>query len=338
MKLARKKIASTVRTISASIVIATAVIVVPSRAEDPRVLFDVPDRIECRDVTPEKCAAMHPTMKVIEARFRISASFAEGSESSIVDFTYLISSPEMRLRILDYLPNTTLESQFADDRIEVADFSEESDASSQEARVAYTIFSLSAKKNQLNRKTEQNQYQRIVPKALVLASGTTNRGHGVFYKLRPSNTASLEGAKEFSFLAIVPKSWRGDWCTFVCSARTNKKTLLGSSIVTAGATKVDVGMYLCGDEQAAELATQLCRLQQTHQDVLTKHGVAEAARAMESMQSSTSGNSFVGKVDDLLHQVAKKTHPRQADEKLAAAQRAVTEVEDQLGRYSGAER
>ena len=43
-------------------------------ASDTKVVFDVPNKIECRDVTPEKCAAAHPNLKVIEAKFRISAN------------------------------------------------------------------------------------------------------------------------------------------------------------------------------------------------------------------------------------------------------------------------
>jgi hypothetical protein len=62
-----------------------------SDASDNKVIFDIPSKIECRDVTPEKCAKAHPTMKVIEARFRISAGVVEGDESSIEDFVYLIS-------------------------------------------------------------------------------------------------------------------------------------------------------------------------------------------------------------------------------------------------------
>ncbi len=203
-------------------------------AEMTEVAFDIPDKIECRDVTPEKCAAAHPNLKVVEAKFRISASFIRGSEANAVDFDYVICSPGMRLKILDYLPNTTLESTYADDRIEVADMTENTDSTAAEARVAYSVLSLSSTKNQSAKKTEQNHYKRVAPKSLVLASGTTNRGHGVFFKLRPSNGASLEGAKEFTFLAIVPKEWRGDWCTFVCAARANKKSLVSSSIVLAG--------------------------------------------------------------------------------------------------------
>lgn len=316
----------------------------PVVAEETRVVFDVPDKIECRDVTPNKCAAAHPDLKVIEAKFRISAAFVAGNEDSAVDFTYMVSSPKMRLKILDYLPNTTLESRFADDRIEVADFSEEGDQSKQEARVAYAIFSLSTAASQFNRKTEENHYQRIAPKSLVLSSGTINRGHGVFYKLRPSNSASLEGAKEFSFLAIVPREWRADWCTFVCTARSEKKSLLGTtSVVTSGLTKVDMGLYLCGDEDGSALAAELCALQQENDGAVVKHWSREAATAMQAENASPSnlqqGIQLVGHVDEMIFDRLKKPYVGKApDAKLASSLQAVNEIEERLGLLSGADK
>lgn len=306
-------------------------------AEDVRVEFDVPDRIECKDVTPAKCAAIHPTVKVIEAKFRISASLAQGAESSLVDFTYMISSPGLRMKVLDYLPNTTLESRYADDRIEVSDFTSERDSTTAEARVAYTIFSLNAVKNRVTQSTEHNNYEKIAPKALVLASGTMNRGHGVFYKLRPSNTMSLEGSKEFSFLAIVPRDWRGDWCTFVCSGRAEKKSLLGKTIETAGVAKVDVGLYLCGDDEAGNLASRLCAIQQADNGALSRHSAQEAAKIAATLNSPTSNVSLAGKFDDLFHQVTRTNHfQTPTEKKLEAARMEMEEVEDQLGRLSGA--
>lgn len=308
-----------------------------ARAAEPRVLFDIPDKIECKDVTPPACAAAHPTRKVIEAKFRISAGFLEGNEETIVDFTYMISSPKMRLKILDYLPNTTLESRYADDRIEVADFTETTDAASAEARVAYSIFSLDAVKSHLHRKTEQNQYQKIAPKALVLASGTMNRGHGVFYKLRPSNDASLEGAKEFTFLASVPREWRADWCTFVCSARASKQSLLGTSVVCAGVTKVDVGLYLCGDQEAGDLADRLCLIQQENDGIVAKTSAKEAEAALETWNSHVDTVPVLSRVDGFFHELARKaTVPKAKDARLEAAREAVREVEESLGRMSGA--
>lgn len=309
-------------------------------AEDTRVVFDVPDRIECKDVTPAKCAVLHPTVKVIEAKFRISASIESGNESSLVDFTYMISSPGLRMKVLDYLPNTTLESRYADDRIKVEDFTSEADSMHAEAKVAYTIFSLNAVKNRLTQSTELNNYEKIAPKALVLASGTMNRGHGVFYKLRPSNTMSLEGSKEFSFLAIVPREWRGDWCTFVCSGRGEKKNLLGKTIETVGVSKVDVGLYLCGDEEAGNLASKLCAIQQADNGALARRSANEAAKISATLNSPTSNvnQTVAAKFDDLFHQVTRTNHfQTPAEKKLDEARLQMEQVEEQLGRLSGAD-
>jgi hypothetical protein len=328
---------------SSAFLIALAVLVgaaLPARAADPRVVFDIPDKIECRDVTPPACAAAHPHHKVIEVQFRISAGFMEGTEDSIVDFTYMISSPQMRLKIRDYLPNTTLESRFADDRIEVRDYTESSRSSTAEALVGYSIFSLSAVTNQLHRRTERNQYEKIAPKSLVLASGTMNRGHGVFYKLRPSNGASLEGAKEFAFLAVVPRAWRGDWCTFMCSARANKKTLLGTQVVSAGTTKIDVGLHLTGDQEAADLAARLCLIQQENDGILAKEAARQAVReaelAAELESPSIEHVPLIGRVDEFFHELARKTSAKTKDPRLEAACTAMRDVEEQLGRLSGA--
>ena len=327
-----RRAGATILTCLGSLVVSSAA----ARAADhPQVVFDIPDKIECRDVTPEKCAAAHPTLKVIEAKFKISASFVEGGESKIVDFDYMISSPGMRLKILDYLPNTTLESTFADDRIEVADSTESTETNSDDAKVAYTVLSLGGSRAQTSKKSEQNHYKRVAPKALVLASGTINRGHGVFYKLRPSTGASLEGAKEFTFLAIVPKNWRGDWCSFNCAARSEKKSLVSTSVTLAGIESAHVGLYFVGDHDASDLASELCRLQQANNGVLAKQLAKEATKAAEAMHATTpTGHSFMH-VDELLsHLTPLGAGLHHADPKLDEARHAIEDVEQRLEKLS----
>ncbi len=274
-------------------------------AVETKVVFDIPDKIECRDVTPEKCAAAHPNLKVIEAKFRISANFINGTEISVVDFIYLISSPEMRMQIQDYLPNTTLESTLTGDSIEVADTTESSATNSEDAHVAYRVLTLGGSKNQSTKKTESDKYKQIVPKALVLASGTTNREHGVFFKLKPSKLASLEGGKEFTFLAIVPRAWKGDWCTVVCAARANKKAFFSSAVHLAGVEQAHVGLYLTGDHEASELAEKLCRVQEANGGVLSKQMAREATRLAESMHATTSTSTSLEHYEEILHSLVK---------------------------------
>src|SRR5262249_55644580 len=148
-------------------------------------------------------------------------------------------------------PNTTLESTVADDQIEITDAQEKSSNTGVEAHVAYKPFVLGGSHNQGGKQSLASHYKQIAAKDLVLASGTTNREHGVFFRLRPSRTSALEGAKEFAFLATVAKTWRGDLCTVSCTARGRKSSLISTSIVGAGEARAEVAMYLAGDRQAA---------------------------------------------------------------------------------------
>ncbi|HEX3658212.1 MAG TPA: hypothetical protein VHV55_20660 [Pirellulales bacterium] len=302
---------------------------------ETRVLFDIPDKIECRDVTPDKCAAAHPDLKVIEAKFRISASFIEGTEASIIDFAYIVASPEMRLKIQDYLPNTTLESTAADDSIEVADTTESTGGMTEEAKVAYKILSLGATKSQTEKKTQSGHYKQIVSKALVLASGTINREHGVFFKLRPSKGASLEGAKEFTFLAIVPKTWRGDWCTIACLARMTKKSPFSTTTVLAGIDQAHVGLYLSGDREAGELADQLWQVQEANNGILSLEMAKEAAQRFETMHAATASNHSFLHHDELLHFLRNKFESKETDQTLEAAKAVILDLQDRLGKLSG---
>lgn len=231
------------------------------------VSFDLPESIECRDVTPPGFAAAD-YLKVIEGKLRISARVTSGAETDIVDFEYVIHSPDKRIRFQDYLPNTTLESAVAGDQIEIKDASEKASTASADVHVVYKILSLGGTLSQSTKNSEANCYRQIAPKELVVASGTTDREHGVFFRLRPSRAASLEGAKEFSFLATVPKDWRGDVCSISCSARVKKDSFWSETIAPSGDREVEVGLYLAGDAEAASLAEALRRVQEAYLDLL----------------------------------------------------------------------
>lgn len=304
------------------------------RASDNKVIFDIPSKIECRDVTPEKCAKAHPTMKVIEARFRISAGFVEGDESSIEDFIYLISSPGLRLKVLDFLPNTTLESTAAGDRIEVTDNTESTDVVSGEARVSYALISLNASKTSASRKQESNRYERVAPKNLVLASGTVNRGYGVFYKLRPSSGVSLEGDREFVVLCIVPKNWRGDWCSVTCSARSRKKSSGSARSVQSGIGQAHVGLFLSGCQDASELADDLTRIQLADDGLLAKHLATEATHSMELMHETPSGQLLKFSTPNWLKRTS-KPKPSSKELSMEAAKTKLIDIQEQLERLSG---
>ncbi|MBI3838554.1 MAG: hypothetical protein HY288_11565 [Planctomycetia bacterium] len=331
---------SLLRILIAAALLVSAVSSMPCLADGTRVAFDLPDVIECRDVTPKDFATVHPSLKVIEAKFRISARFIAGAESEVVDFLYIVASPDRKMRFQDYLPNTTLESTVADDQIEIIDTTENDKATEASARVGYKALGLGLSKNKGLKKTESSHYKQLAARALVVASGTTDREHGIFFKLRPSKGASLEGAKEFTFLATVPKTWRGDWCTISCAARAKSRGFLSRSVVVpAGVEQAQLGMYLAGDPEAGKLAEELRDVLETHASVLAKQLTKDGDGLLETMYDAVSPQALSGYTTALCGifrcknvEAPKKSDPERKT--LEEAQKAVLNVQDRLRRIA----
>jgi hypothetical protein len=317
--------------VAASLVFA-ADSVVPILSDSSRIVFDLPDTIECRDVTPTDFATAHPSLKVIEAKFRISARIVAGSESQIVDLLYVIASPDKQMRFQDYLPNTSLESSVVDDQIEITDTTEKAGGSETGAHVGYQGLGGGLSKTKSSKKTYSSRYKEIAPRALVVASGTTDHEHGIFFKLKTSRAASLEGGKEFTFLATVPRLWRGGRCTISCAARAKSKSFFSrSGVVPAGIAQSQVGLYLTGDAEANRLAEELAAVQQRHADVLAgqlvKGGLLETMYEAAST-GKTAALCGVFKMNPA-HWASDSGH-----KELEKAQDAVLNVQERLRRLS----
>jgi hypothetical protein len=257
--------------LSTAAVLLAALSKMPSASYATEVTFDLPSSVECLDVTSKEFAQVNPTLKIVEARFRISAKI-EGAPADIIEFFYVLKTDKM-MRINDYLPNTTLESTVDKDHIDITDASEDTKATGANAHVVFNPFSLGGSHNLSSKKSESSHYKQIAAKDLVLSSGTTDREHGVFFRLRPSRTDSLEGGKEFKFMATVPRNWRGDLCTISCTAKGTKRSMISTSLVDVGSNHVQVGMYLAGDVQAAALAEDLRTFQETYAALLAEQQI-----------------------------------------------------------------
>jgi hypothetical protein len=312
----------------------------PCLAQSIRVAFDLPDMIECRDVTSRDFAMGHPFQKVIEARFRVSARVLAGDESEIVDFLYIVASPDKKMRFQDFSPNTTLESTVADDHIEITDTTENSNATEASTHLGYKAIGLGLSKNKGLKKTGSSHFKQIAARALVVASGTTDREHGLFFRLMPSKGASLEGAKEFTFRATVSRTWRGDWCTISCAARAKSRVFLSRSVVLpAGVEQAQVGMYLAGDAEAGHLAEQLRDVLEAHASELAKQLTKDGDGLLETMYDAISPHAISGYTSALCGIFKCRTvdSPKKAEPertKLEDAQRAVLDVQDRLRRMA----
>lgn len=247
--------------VRAALFVAAAVCpIAASYGASPRIAFDVSYTVECRDVTPDQYAESNPDSKIVEARFQVSTLIRRGEEEDVKQLMYVIRSIERRLSVVDFEPRTQVTSEISEP-IQIVDSDEKS--TSLDASVSVRISALagvdlapSAGGSRLNRRNLEQKYSKLPPKQLLIASGTTNRRHGVFFKLKPSSQASLEGQKEFVCLFVVPKLWRGDYACVECSAKAVSKTPW-AAVEDCGSNKVLVGLYMQGDAEAREAARRL---------------------------------------------------------------------------------
>src|SRR5262245_41533041 len=75
-------------------------------AEAPRVRFDMPYAVACRDVTTAEFTQTYPGYKLMEAKLEISSLLAAGQEKDLTQFFIRVESPAHTLVITDYLPKT----------------------------------------------------------------------------------------------------------------------------------------------------------------------------------------------------------------------------------------
>lgn len=233
-------------------------------ASPPAVRFSTGHAVACRDVTPPEFAALYPDEKLIEAQFRVSILLWQGSEQQIDELLVIFSSPQRRLRVVDFWPKTESVTDITGpiERTETNDSTHSVESGlkgslkgGQAGINAEITPSLSAEAKKQN--TVKESYRKLPPKQLLVASGPLDGDSSVFFKLKPSTQASLEGARLFSCVFAVPADWRGDWGRLTCLAKGQTTRQLVARSEECGRATFPIGLYLEGYSEARLLAEQL---------------------------------------------------------------------------------
>lgn len=260
----------------ASMLIAVGAATAQAATKLPEVHFDVGSAVACRDVTPPAPASIASGEKLIEARFRVSILVESGRQEDIEDVVLVVQSPERRLRVVDFLPKTEL-ADTVEGEIEIVHTTENTTSAGGKLGGGFGTYGLaSAELSAAQHHVVNQKYKEMPSKCLVLASGTTQSEHGVFFKIKGSPRFSLEGAKEFTCLFAVPKNWKGDWCVLSCQARALTKHYFNRKLEPCGRAEFVLGLYLDGNSQGQAMARRLERL-----PLAQSHAPAEEAAGIE---------------------------------------------------------
>jgi hypothetical protein len=235
----------------------------PAWTNAPQVYFDAAAIVPCRDATTPEFARQNPSERLVAAAFEVSSLIRSGSEQQLLQYFYTVLSPEPVLHIVDYAPKTTLASDLAGN-VTIEHRTEDSNRALL-AVSAPSAWPIKVNGNgELGSKTQDLvKYELTRPMIAVAASGTLQRGGGVYFKLKPSRSASLEGAKEFSLVFRVPQAWRGGYVHLTCKALGVERGLVPalSETVACGEQRFLIALYADGDTAARSAAERLVRAQ-----------------------------------------------------------------------------
>jgi hypothetical protein len=212
-------------------------------------------------VTTAEFTEANPDERLIEARIDVSSLIRQGNEGDLLQYFYHFDSPRQTLRIVDYLPKTTLASDLAGNvTIEKKQESTKGIAATVTAPFEWPV-KLAGSGELATKTLDSTRYELVPPMTAVAASGTLDRGYSVYFKLKPSRSTSLEGAKQFAMVFRVPHSWRADYVHLSCSASAAVKGLFGplDEQFVCGRRKFVVALYAEGDASAKAAAERLVR-------------------------------------------------------------------------------
>lgn len=235
------------------------------------VRFDTGFTVECRDVTPPERRKLYPASRVIEVIIRVSPNIVAGSERELHELYFEMICPDRVARVLSFVPNSELTSDVVDGTIAVRIARGVGEG---QLRYAVSPKAGAARAGAAYEVTEV-KFELLAPKHVLVASGTLEREHGAFFKLRRSTQGTLEKAREFALLMEVPAGWRGGNFTVRCIAQGATRWPWRDHPIVGQATFA-VGFYKQGDQEAKELANELAEKQQDLFDTIGRDA-AEAA-------------------------------------------------------------
>lgn len=229
-------------------------------ARSPGVQFDVVPIAAARPVVSEEAPAAIDGISLVENRvaieLQLSALVTSPTAPQIDQMLVEVDVLDAGVLVADFSPRTQLASPLSGD-IAVERTEEANKRVGFNVTGRYSEFLHGDIGGDVGEKQiESHKFQRVAPLEVVAASGTTNRGRGVFFKLRATPTQVLEGDKSFSVVLRIPAHWRGGTLRVRATAQVIRRGLpgMGAEPVVVGDDQFLVTTFLEGDTEARRAA------------------------------------------------------------------------------------
>ncbi len=224
-------------------------------ANDSVVRFDAPAMIAVRPVTSERPdEAELSSEKIIELLVPVTSEIGMRDRGNVSSFRYDIVWNQQSYPLVNYAPKTQTVSDI-EGVIEVEKNEDEAKGIGGSLNGRFPEMVNGSIKADLSSRTGSTvKYHELPQQDVLVASGTINRGCGVFFRFHPSKQTTLEGGRDLVIAFRVPKTWSGGVLKLKCSV-TGKRRIIGSwSDSFEESCMFVIPIYLEGDDQARDAA------------------------------------------------------------------------------------
>jgi hypothetical protein len=238
------------------------------------------------DMAPIAAAASSESdPNVVTIQFRLSSMIESPEKEKIDQWIVRLQPRDQGAELVDYSPRTETASDLVSP-IQVKESAEQSNALGLTADTSYGHLArgkFGADRSTKNINTQQ--FDRVAPVQAVTASGTINRGRGVYFKLRWTALQVLEGEKNFSLTLRVPPSWRGGLIDVSVVAQSERKSIGGweRESKVLGEDNFVIAAHRQGDRQAEALARALSDAEYELRSIATQQRKATSATSLPGM-------------------------------------------------------
>lgn len=251
------------------------------------VQFDLPPVIPATNVTGDP--------KAFEVELRLSSMIVSPNMPEIDQWLVRCQPRDRSITITDYAPRTETTSELTSP-IQIKKTSENTNSHGLGLDAAYGhLVGVNAAAERGKKQIQSVQFDRVAPIHAVTASGTINRGRGVYFKLRWTAQQILEGEKTFRLTFAVPGNWRGGLMDVSVIAQSQRSSFgWEREPKTVAATKFVVAVFRENDKESEAAA----------------HALAESEFALRSQASKHLSSDFDDySLPSMLRHVAKKLDP-----------------------------
>lgn len=213
----------------------------------------------------------------ITFELRLSSMIVSPDAPSVHQWLVQVQPRDRSTWIVDYSPRTEAASEMASP-IQIKNTTEEGNSMGIGLDGAYGhLARFHAAADQSQKQIQSVQFDRVAPVQAVTASGTINRGRGVYFKLRWTAQQVLEGEKSFRVTLRAPSHWRGGLVDVSVLAQGDRKSFAWErETTTMGAANFVVAVYREQDEPAETLAQSLAESEYALRILAAKQRVADS--------------------------------------------------------------